>query len=755
MHVTGWIRASTEPGLFDGVPTDTELDWEGGEAPFRGSDEEDHWFRVLVDARGPAPTLELPGLATLCDVYVDGGRVLRSESMFLSHELELSPGRHELAVCARALSPVLAESRRPRARWRTRVVPNGNLRWIRTSFYGRAPGFAAGPPLVGPWRPVELLEQPRLRADVRTNVDGHDGVIEVHAPASAGPLEVTTGWGTTQLAPGGGPIRVTAPEPWWPHTHGDPVLHEVRVRAMGAELVRRVGFRRLAAAADIERDGLDLHVNGVRVFARGAVWTPPPPGEKRRTLERARDAGLNVIRVVGTMAYEDAEFHDTCDELGLLVWQDLMFANLDYPFVDESFTALAEAEVRTLLREVGGRPSLAVVCGNSEVEQQVAMLGLEPELGRSAFFESTVPALLRESGVDAPYIPSAPCGGTLPFRTNRGVANYFGVGAYLRPLEDVRRAGVRFASECLAFANVPDAGPADRAQGVMKDADTDWDFADVRDHYLRLLHGVGPEDPDYWDYSRLVSGEVMAAVFGEWRRAQSPCSGGIVLWLRDLAPGSGWGLLDAGGDPKAVWHVLRRVLAPVAVWLVDEGLNGLSVHVANDTGQKLRATLRLALYRDGESLAATAEEDVHLPAHSAFERDVEAMVGRFADVTYAYRFGEPQQDVVAATLESGGARLAQAFHYPVAQAGRRRSADELGLAARLRAEGADHVLELESRRSVRGVRIDAPGYVPDDDAFDLEPGHTRTVRLRPAPDAAPGSVLVRALDLAGSIEAGQ
>src|SRR5581483_10067124 len=242
VHVTGWIRASTEPGLFDGVPTDTELDWEGGEAPFRGSDEEDHWFRVLVDAGGPAPTLELPGLATLCDVYVDGDRVLRSESMFLSHELELSPGRHELAVCARALSPVLAESRRPRARWRTRVVPNGNLRWIRTSFYGRAPGFAAGPPLVGPWRPVELLEQPRLRADVRTNVDGHDGVIEVHAPASAGSLEVTTGWGTTQLAPGGGPIRVTAPEPWWPHTHGDPVLHEVRVRAMGAELVRRVGF---------------------------------------------------------------------------------------------------------------------------------------------------------------------------------------------------------------------------------------------------------------------------------------------------------------------------------------------------------------------------------------------------------------------------------------------------------------------------------------------------------------------------------
>lgn len=756
MLVTGWITASTEPGAFESVPSDTELDWSSAVAPFRGSDEQDHWFRVLVEAAGPAPTLELGGLATLCDVYVDGDPVLRSESMFLSHEVDLAPGRHELAVCARALAPVLAQSRRPRARWRTRVVPNGNLRWVRTSFFGRAPGFAPGPPLVGPWRQVELLERPRLRADLRTAVDGRDGVLEVRSSTQAGPLEVTTEWGTTQLPPGGGSVRASTPELWWPHTHGDPALHEVRVRAEHGELERRVGFRRLAAAGDPERDGLDLHVNGVPVFARGAVWAPTPPGETYATLALARDGGLNLIRVVGTMMYEDAGFHEACDELGLLVWQDLMFANLDYPFVDESFAALAEAEVRAALRDVGGRPSLAVVCGNSEVEQQVAMLGLAPELGRSAFFSTTVPALMRESGIDAAYVPSAPCGGTFPFRTNEGIANYFGVGAYLRPLEDVRRAEVRFASECLAFANVPDADPADRTQGVMKDADTDWDFADVRDHYLRSLRGVGPDDPDYWEQARFVTGEVMAAVFGEWRRAASPSSGGIVLWLRDLLPGSGWGLLDAEGTPKVAWHVLRRALAPVSVWLVDEGLNGLSVHVANDTAQHLRATLRVALYRNGETPVAAEEEAIQLAAHSAIERDAEAMVGRFGDVTYAYRFGAPQQDVVVATLERDGAQLAQAFQYPVAAPAGRRTAGELGLHARLRSEGAATFAELETRRSVRGVRIDAVGLVPDDDAFDLEPGRARTIRLRPAAGAAPGGrVLLRALDLAGSIEVGQ
>ena len=97
-----------------------------------------------------------------------------------------------------------------------------------------------------------------------------------------------------------------------------------------------------------------------------------------------------------------------------------------------------------------------MLCGNSEVEQQVAMLGLEPEMGRGELFGEMLPALLAESAVDACWVPSAPCGGDMPFRPGAGVANYFGVGGYLRDVSDARRAEVPFASECLAFSNVPD-----------------------------------------------------------------------------------------------------------------------------------------------------------------------------------------------------------------------------------------------------------------------------------------------------------
>src|SRR6185437_12849898 len=182
-------------------------------------------------------------------------------------------------------------------------------------------------------------------------------------------------------------------------------------------------------------------------------------------------------------------------------------------------------------------------------------------------------------------VPSTPWGGDLPFRPDRGVAHYYGVGAYRRPLEDARRAEVKFAAECLAFANLPDE-PTEWKAGVPRDVGAGWDFEDVRDHYLRELFALDPvalrsTDPErYLELSRQVSGEVMAEVFGEWRRAGSTCHGGLVLWLPDVRPGAGWGVLDHRGSPKVAYHNLRRVLRPVAVWSTDEGLDGIVAHVA-------------------------------------------------------------------------------------------------------------------------------------------------------------------------------
>jgi beta-mannosidase len=296
---------------------------------------------------------------------------------------------------------------------------------------------------------------------------------------------------------------------------------------------------------------------------------------------------------------------------------------------------------------------------------------------------------------------------------------------------------------------------------VPRDVGADWDFADVRDHYLGVLYGVDAAslreaDADrYLELSRAVSGEVMAEVLGEWRRAGSPCQGALVLWLRDLMPGAGWGVLDHGGRPKAAFAHLRRVLAPVAAWSTDEGLGGVDVHIANDRPRPLSARLRVALYRGFEQLVDEAVLSVELGPHDALTRNVEELLGRFVDVSWAYRFGPPAQDLIAISLHDPvGELLSQAFRFPAGRPLARESASGLGLQAVIDHTPTGAVLRVTSRRFAYGVRVAVPGYAPSDDAFGVEPGQSRTIALRPvvatARFAEPAALT--ALNLDGALE---
>jgi len=833
----GWEAADSDPGAHADPAALERLNWRPARIPGGAADvlrdggasaravaearldDRDWWFRRRLRAAPAAPgeqlVLTFDGLATLTEVYLNGSLILTSDSMFARSAVdvtELLGPDNELAVCARALRPALAAPRRPRARWRTRLVEDGGLRFFRTMLLGRAPGFAPGPAVVGPWRPVALERRRRLavtRLRLRPSIDARGGVLEVDVGLRvlAGPapdrlvvelhglggphraeFELS---GTAQERGAGGEMVVPEVARWWPHTHGEPTLYSVTLMAEGsgdpvAVDGGRVGFRTLTGGEQLERDGLALSVNGVAVFARGAVWTPleaggppPVPGALRSLLEALRAAGMNMVRIPGTAAYESAAFHDLCDELGILVWQDFMFANLDYPESDPAFLDVVADEASQLLDEVGGRPSLAVLCGSSEVAQQVAMLGLDPALANGPLYGDLLPGLVRDAAVDAVYIPSAPWGGALPFRPDRGVANYYGVGGYRRPLEDVRRSQVRFAAECLAFANVPDQAALDELAdgvpahvavhdprwkaGVPRDVGSGWDFDDVRDHYLAALFDVDPAElrridhERYLELSRALSGEVMSEVFGEWRRERSGCAGGLVLWLRDLRAGAGWGLLDHHGAPKVAYHHLRRLLAPIAVWSTDEGLRGIAVHVANDRPERLNATLRVALYSDLEVPVGDVTHALELAGHSACEHDVEALLGRFVDVSWAYRFGPPAQDLVVCSLERDGEHgselVSQCFRLPAGRLLARETPAQLDVTATLaRSAAGTAELSLCSRRFLYGVRVDVPGFEAADDAFSVEPGKGRRIALRSTRDDADGAGgTLTALNLVGRV----
>ncbi len=728
----------------------------------RRFDAEDWWFRATIPSltRGDGDELALTfgGLATLADVWLDGQPLFSSDNMFVAHERVIERGGGELLIRCRSLDAALG-GKRPRPRWRAPMIENQQLRWFRTTLLGRTPGWSPPAQAVGPWRPVALERRRGLAIDhvaLSASIVGNVGRVRVVATARSlgavreGVLVVGDARAELRLGDGvlTGEIELRDPERWWPHTHGEPALYPARLE-IGGQVVElgKVGFRELERRGEFE-----LAVNGARVFCRGACWTPLDPvtldGDPRQALRQMREAGMNMVRVGGTMVYENDAFYDACDELGILVWQDFMFANMDYPDDDAAFAASVEAEVKQQMMRLYARPSLAVLCGNSEGEQQAAMFGAGRERWAPKLFHETLASLAGAGRPDVPYWPSSAHGGDFPHQGNVGTTSYYGVGAYLRPLTDARRAEVRFASECLAFANVPapsalPGGPSVRVHHAAwkartpRDLGAGWDFDDVRDFYLGELFGVEPMRLRYADHerylalSRVVTGEVMAQTFGEWRTRRSTCGGGLVWFLRDLWPSAGWGVVDAAGAPKAAWWYLKRALAPIAAHISDEGGNGLFVHVANDAGEPLAAELELALYHAGEVQVATGKRALAVGPRAAIELGAATLFDGFLDVSYAYRFGPPSHDLVVATLRAAatGATLAQAFHFPLGWPATRELDVGLAAAATIDPDGGA-TLTVKTRRFAQSIAVDADGFVADDAYFHLAPGAERTIRLR-------------------------
>jgi len=752
----------------------------------RGNDLDGREFvfrkRFRHDGATSEGALIFEGLATRADAWLNGTLVLSARNMFRCHSVEVGSllrADNEVILHFRALVSEL-ERKRPRARWTTRLVNHRNLRYVRTSLLGRMPGWAPPHPPVGPWRGIRLVESRRVelaRLSISSTLDGSEGVVcitmrgRVVAGDAPEALEIRVADSRVSrrvIKPSGdgfevvAELRVPNAIPWWSHDLGTPFRYRLGLALrFGGESLDigsvQIGFRRIRRR-DNDPEGFALRINDRDVFCRGACWTPvdavgfsDDPAEIRRIVGLVRHAGFNMLRLSGATVYESEAFYDACDELGVMVWQDFMFASMDYPEDDGEYAEEVRIESEQVLARVHRHPCLAVLCGNSEVEQQAAMNGLAPYSGLTPLFRHT----LKEAGQrwcpGIPYVSSSPTGGTLPFHPEAGVSHYFGVGAYLRPLGDARASRVRFASECLAFSNVPEDVALDELfgndvlsvhsprykQGVPRDAGAGWDFADVTDHYLEQLFGCNVPELRYTDtgrylaLARVTPGEMMARTIGLWRAGDSVCHGALVWFLRDLRPGAGWGVLDSAGRPKAPYWFLKRACAPQAIWFTDEGLNGLRVQVRNDRQEPLTARLRIRLIRSNGVEVGSAETDLRLEECSAQMVGVDDMMGRFADSTYAYRFGPCQYAIAEAELvHTDGTVIATSHHLPMGLA--HAMQDDIALSAKAlpQADGS-HELHIETRELALYVRVSVGGYLPADNYFHIPPGRSRTVVLRP------------------------
>lgn len=733
----------------------------------------DWWYALDFDKphSGVKHFLHFDGLATIADIWLNGVLILHAENMFRAYHVDVTEKlqpKNELAICFRSLKEYL-EINRKRPKWKTKLVDHQNLRWVRTTLLGSIPGWTPPVKPIGIWREVRIESVPAACLNdflLQTSLQIDTGILQIKADISnfteqSCEILFEVNGETHSLFTGYAAIiqidkelHIPNIRAWMPHTHGAPNLYQARLLFKSGDQLQilkeaRVGFRQV----HLNRDGglFQIQINGRSIFARGAVWTVNDVfslgGDPKTALTLARDAGMNMLRVGGTMIYEQDEFYDLCDELGIMLWQDFMFANMDYPVKDEAFHENIFIEAAEQLKRLSKHVSVIAYCGNSEVEQQAAMLGIPNAMWRNDWFANELPELVKTHHTYSIYVPSSPSEGLFPFYTSEGATHYYGIGAYRRDVSDVRRADVKFASECLGISNIPDdqtiikfmrdlalADEPKWKSRVPRDSGSDYDFEDVRDHYFAELFGLNPDqvrkqDPgQYLALSRLVSGEIMSRVFSEWRSAYSRCGGGLVWFYKDLLPGAGWGVMDSENNPKAAYYFLKRVFQPIQVLITDEGLQGLHLHVVNETSQSFAGSLEFSMLNNGQVTVAKAVRVIFMEAGQTLTLQAEEMLGGFYDSAYAYRFGAPKHEVSCATLRNNdGNIISQQFHFPLKEFSRFDFANVESVLTLL--ENGSYQLGLRSDVFLYGAEILCEGYRPSDNHFHLMPNEEKTIML--------------------------
>lgn len=825
-------EAVTIPAAVPGTVAGALREAYGADAALEADpDAWDWWFTTEFEVSGSDAAQDWEfssdGIATYAGIWLNGRLLGSSAGAFDAVRLAaaVQPGRNRLGIRCATLASHPVPSR-PRSRWRSTQAPDTSLRWHRTPLLGHIPWYGTVK-VVGPWAPVVFGPAPALRiASLTAELGDGFGSVAVElssrGPWDAGGPSAGRTATVTLLEPGSGDVVaavevgfagdgessatavlvVPDPQLWWPATHGEPALYRLVVRGGGgdpgdggdaestgrdggidrgeragtspAEISAELGFRSVRAVTD--GGGFELIVNGEPVFARGAVWEPLDPVTLGGSSEDYRSAvaalvraGANLVRVCGTASYEQPAFYAECDRQGVMVWQDLMLATFDPP-ADPGWIARFSGETATWLRRLAAHPSLAVVSGGNEVEQQPTMWGLPPERYGMPVLERDIPALVSRFAPGSVHVRSTPTGGRTPIDVREGVCHYFGVGAYQRGLSDARSAGVRFAAESLAFAVPPEPdsiralfGRTDPTEdpdtearwrrGFAQDPGTDWTFADVVAHYAERFFAWPEADrpaeepvsglpwPVRTDFHRAAINHAVFETLIEWRRNASTCRGAMILSARDLSPGAGFGVIDSLGRPKSAWFAMKAALAPVAVAVHDEGLNGVDILVFNDRPEPLRGTLSLAVFTVSGHQSESVEVPVEVDPRGELVLGADVLLGGFHDLEYVWRFGDRTYDALQVVLTGpDGGELARTVH--LLGGVRRAAEEELGLTVSVGRDADGVFADVSCDLLSTFVAVEASGFEPDDNYFHLPARGTRRIRMRErsgAGDSAPAA----------------
>jgi len=600
------------------------------------------------------------GLDTLATVSLNGVILGSTANMFRQFRWDvkdlLKPGENEIGITFS--SPVRYCAEREKVR-HMQGVPQGlpgapHLRKAPCQF-----GWDWGPqlPPIGIWKDIRLEgaddarienvhlrqfhteDQVRLEAEVTIQAwhqGEYDILIQVISPTG----EV---WETSNLIDETQCAKVFIiidhPQLWWPNGYGEQPLYQVQISLKGEqaedEKFYQIGLRTIELRQDPDAWGKSFTfvVNGQPILAKGSNWIPADSFPTRITRERLekllRDAVLthqNMLRVWGGGFYEDDRFYDICDRLGILVWQECIFSCSVYPLDEPDFLENVHQEVLENVRRLRHHASLALWCGNNEMEWGLVSwewpgINLEPiKAAYTQFFHQLLPAWIASEDPDHAYWPSSPSSGVAfqdPNGQEQGDSHYWEVWHGRKPFSAYRTQLPRFMSE-FGFQALP---PMETIRSFAEEKD--WNMTS----YIMECHQKNasgnqliiaqmldsfrlPKDFESLVYlSMVLQAEGIRYGAEHWRRHPERVSGILYWQLNDCWPVASWSSLDYFGRWKALHYAAKRFYAPVLL-SIEDAPPVQTVYITNELRERWEGTLTWSLETLDGDVAKTGFQKV-------------------------------------------------------------------------------------------------------------------------------------------------
>lgn len=616
------------------------------------------------------------GLDTLAEISINGTFLAKTDNMHRTWKFQakklLHPGKNEIQIVFRSVLRFI-EDYPYEAHKKINYIPCGSmkgnqlLRKAHSMF-----GWDWGPQTIdaGIFRDIYLqgysharIEDIRIHQQHAKNVSvqtsitlsesvpGQKLCVELSEDGADKPLQTklckTNADGVAAVD-----FVIENPKLWWPNDYGDQPLYIVRTTLLDEDgtslesITRRIGLRTLTISQEKDEWGNEFAfcVNGVKIFTRGGNYIPDDCLYTRITekkldyiLESCRRAHFNCVRVWGGGYYPSDAFYDLCDEKGLIVWQDLMYACNVYDVTD-AFAENCRQETYDNVRRLRHHASLGLWCGNNEIESAWDHWGdfqKETPYLRADYirlFEEVLPKAVQEADGETFYWHSSPSSGGCfdnPDDANRGDTHYWDVWHGQKPFTDYCKYFFRFCSE-FGFQSFPCAKTVnsftledDRNifSRVMESHQKN-DAANGKMLYYLSENLRYPKDLTHLLYaSQVLQGMAIKYGVDHWRRNRGRCMGTLYWQINDDWPAPSWSSIDYFGRWKALHYMAQKFYAPHAVSMTLED-HRCHVYFSNESFETTEYSLTLSIRDLSGNVLETYETKGNSPAFSAIETAV-------------------------------------------------------------------------------------------------------------------------------------